>query len=87
VLIRQQGIDVYGNFRLLKAMTLSQPDAYGHDGRHDGWQEAAGEVRRADPVRPRVRTRGSRRGNRVLWRRRSPFGEAVLSPIVLRACW
>ena len=40
---------------------LSQSDAYGHDGRHDGRQEAAGEVRRADPVRPRLRTRGSRR--------------------------
>jgi meso-butanediol dehydrogenase/(S,S)-butanediol dehydrogenase/diacetyl reductase len=29
---------------------LSQSDAYGHDGRHDGRQEAAGEVRRTDPL-------------------------------------
>ena len=40
-------------------------DAYGHDERHERRQEAAGEVRRADPVRPGPRTGGRRRCDRV----------------------
>lgn len=49
---------------------LSQSHPYGHDGRHDERQESAGEVRRADPVRPGLRTGGSRRRDRVSRKRR-----------------